>query len=156
MPGTMARAASHNDDKIYGRTLDWDKWNAAFLGKLAVLWGKKLDVIVQTLVRTVFPTAELKTPGSTVENLTIDPPLLDRGQGKIEECNGEPRTNVTDLEAPRDTRNTIAGGKEVINTPFALTSQRNEIELQGSIPEPISTPFVAKPDWNTNNMKNWK
>jgi hypothetical protein len=111
---------------------------------------------VQIPVRTVFPTTELKIPGTTVEKLTIDPPLLDGGQGKIEECNGEPRTNVTDLEAPRDTRNTIAGGNEVINAPFASTSQRNEIELQGSIPEPISTPLIAKPDRITNDMKNWK
>jgi hypothetical protein len=54
----------------------------------------------------------------------------------IEECNGEPWTNVTDPKAPRDTRNTIAGGNKVISAPFASTSPHNEIELQGSIPEP--------------------
>jgi hypothetical protein len=89
-PRTIAHATSQKDNKIYGRTLDWDKWKAAFLRPSAVLWEKKLDVIVQTPVRAVFPTAELKTPGTTVEKLTIDPLLLDGGQGKIEECNGEP------------------------------------------------------------------
>ena len=136
MPGTTACVTSYDDNDIYGRTSDWDKWKVAFLGSLAVLWEKKFDVRVQTPVRTVFPTAELITPGTTVVKFTIDPPLLDGGQGKIEECYGEPQMNLTDLEAPRDTRNTIAGGNEVINAPFASTSQRNEIELQGSIPEP--------------------
>jgi hypothetical protein len=81
---------------------------------------------------------------------------LDGGQGKIEECNGEPRTNVTDPKAPQDTRSTIAGGNNILSAPFASTNQRNEIELQGSLPELISTPLVAKPDRNTYNMKNWK
>ena len=63
---------------------------------------------------------------------------------------------MTDPKAPRNIQNTIAVGNEVISAPFASTSQRNEIELQGSIPEPISTPLVAKPDQNTNDMKIWK
>jgi hypothetical protein len=63
---------------------------------------------------------------------------------------------LTDLEAPHNTRNMIAGSNKVISIPFASTSQRNEIELQGHIPEPISTPLITKPDRNTNNMKKWK
>ncbi len=113
------RVTSYDKDKIYGHMLDWGKQKAAFLGSLAVLWEKKLDFIVQIPVRTVFLTAELKTPGTTVEKLTIDPPLLNGGKGKIEECNGESQTKVTDPEAPRDTRNTIAGGNKVISAPFA-------------------------------------
>ncbi len=79
MPGTTVCVTSYNNDKLYGHTLDWDKWKAAFLGPSAVLWEKKADVIVQTRVRTVFPTTKLKTPGTTVEKLTIDPLLLDGG-----------------------------------------------------------------------------
>ncbi len=82
-PGTKAHATSYDNNKIYDHTSNWDKQKAAFLGPSAVLWEKKLDVIVQTPVRTVFPTAELKTPGTPVEKLTIDPLLLDGGQGKI-------------------------------------------------------------------------
>jgi hypothetical protein len=89
-PGIKARGTSYNNYEIYGHASDWDKQKAAFLGPSAVLWEMKLDVIVQTPVRTVFPTAELKMPGTTVGKLMIDPPLLDGGQGKIEECDGEP------------------------------------------------------------------
>jgi hypothetical protein len=67
MPETTVHVTSYIDNEIYSHMLDCDKWKAAFLGPSAVLWEKKLDVIVQTPVRTVFLTAELRTPGTTVE-----------------------------------------------------------------------------------------
>jgi hypothetical protein len=80
-PGTSTHATSHDNDKNDRRTLEWDQWKAAFLGLPAILWEKKLDVLMQTPVRTVLPTAELNTPGTTVEELKIDQLLLDGGQG---------------------------------------------------------------------------
>ncbi len=102
-----------------------------FLRAVGHTLGEKLDVLMQTLVRTVLPTAKLNTPGTTVEKLKIDPPLLYGGQGKIEEGNGEPRTNVTDLEAPQHKHNMVAGGNEVISAPIAVIALA------------ISTPLVA-------------
>jgi hypothetical protein len=91
-PGTLARATSSDNNKSDRRTSEWDQWKAAFLGPLAILWEKNLDVLMQTPVRTVLLTAKLNTPGTTVEELKIDQQLLDGGQGKIEEGDGEPQT----------------------------------------------------------------
>jgi hypothetical protein len=122
-------------------TSEWDQRKAAFLGPSAILWEKKLDVLMQTPVRTVLLTAKLNTQGTTVEKLKIDPPLLDGGKGRIEEGDGEPQTNVTDLEAPQHKHNMVAGGNEVISAPIA------------AIALPISTHPVASKNCNSNNMK---
>jgi hypothetical protein len=151
---TTARATTNNDDKIEWRASDWDQWKAAFLGLLAVLWEKNLVVIVQTPVRTVFPTAELNTQGTKIDKLRIEPLLLNGGQGKIRDCNKGSRINVTYPKAPRDTKHTIEGGNVVISTPIAPTNQCNTIELQDSIPEPTLTPLVAKPNHNNDDMRN--
>jgi hypothetical protein len=141
MPGTWAHATSSNNNKSDRCTSEWDQWKAAFLGLLAILWEKKLDVLMQTPVRTVLPTAKLNTPGTTVEELRTDQPLLDGGQGKIEEGNGEPQTNVTDLESAQHKQNMVAGGNEVISEPIA------------AIALPISTPLVASKNCNSNDME---
>ncbi len=96
---------------------------------------------MQTLVRTVLPTAKLNTPGTTVEELKIDQLLLDGGQGKIEEGHGKPQMNVTDLKSAQHNQNTVAGGNEVISDPIA------------AIALPISTPLVASKNRNSNNME---
>ncbi len=140
-PGTAARATSSNNDKSDSRTSEWDKRKAAFLGLPAILWEKKLDVLMQTPVRTVLLTAKLNTPGTTVEELKTDQPLMDGGQGKIEEGNGEPRMNVIDLESAQHNENTVAGGNEVISDPIA------------AIALPIYTPLVASKNCNSNNME---
>jgi hypothetical protein len=141
MPRTLAHAMSSNNNESDRCTSEWDQWKAAFLGPLAILWEKKLDVLMQTPVRTVLPTAELNTPGTTVEELKIDQPLLDGGQGKIEEGNGEPQTNVTDLESAQHNQNMVAGGNEVISDPIA------------AIVLPISTPLITRKNCNSNYME---
>jgi hypothetical protein len=153
-PHTTVHATTNDDNEIEWQASDWDQWKVAFLEPSAVLWEKKLNVIVQTPVRTVFPTAELNTQGTKVNKLKIEPPLLDGGQGKIRDCNEGPRTNVTYPKAPRDTKHTIAGGNNLISIPIAPTNQCNDIELQDSIPEPTSTPLIAKPNRNNDDMRN--
>jgi hypothetical protein len=148
MPQTNARATTNDNKKIEWQALDWDQQKVAFLGPLAVLWEKKLNVIMQTPVRTVFPTVELNMQGTKVDKIRIEPPPLDGGQGKIRDCNEGPQMDVTYPKAPCDTKHTKAEGNNIISTPIAPTSQCNEIELQDSIPEPASTPLVTKPNHN--------
>ncbi len=98
----------------------------SLLWPLAISWGNKIYVDVQTPVWTTYPTTELKTPCTMNENLNIEPLLLDGGQGKEIVCNITHPKNLTVLEGTRKTLSigdTVEWSNDKISTPVDEKNQ---------------------------------
>jgi hypothetical protein len=107
---------------------------------------------VHTPVWTTYPTSELKTPCTKNENLNIEPPLLDGGQGKDIVCNMMHPKNVTVLEDASETPSigdTVKRGSDKISAPVDWKKPHNPIVFHENMPDANT----HLPDHHDNNKK---